>query len=66
MSTEPTVSGPDLTAGIPIAQVPEGGMLAGHASGKPVLLARSGGEWFALGAVCSHYSGPLPEGILVG
>ena len=66
MSTEPTVAGPDLTAGIPIVQVPEGGMLAGHASGKPVLLARSGGEWFAVGAVCSHYSGPLPEGIVVG
>jgi NADPH-dependent 2,4-dienoyl-CoA reductase/sulfur reductase-like enzyme/nitrite reductase/ring-hydroxylating ferredoxin subunit len=66
MSDEPTVSGPDLTAGVPIVQVPEGGMLGGHASGKPVLLARSGGEWFAVGAVCSHYSGPLPEGILVG
>jgi NADPH-dependent 2,4-dienoyl-CoA reductase/sulfur reductase-like enzyme/nitrite reductase/ring-hydroxylating ferredoxin subunit len=66
MSTESTVSGPDLMAGIPIAQVPEGGMLAGHVSGKPVLLARSGGEWFAIGAVCSHYSGPLPEGLMVG
>ncbi|HEX5576237.1 MAG TPA: FAD-dependent oxidoreductase, partial [Gemmatimonadales bacterium] len=22
-------------------------------------------EWFALGAVCSHYSGPLPEGLMV-
>jgi NADPH-dependent 2,4-dienoyl-CoA reductase/sulfur reductase-like enzyme/nitrite reductase/ring-hydroxylating ferredoxin subunit len=41
-------------------------MLAGHASGKPVLLARCGGEWFAIGAVCSHYSGPLPEGVMVG
>src|SRR6476660_8481655 len=66
MSTEPTVSGPDFTAGIPMVQVPEGAMLAGHASGEPVLLARSGGEWFAVGAVCSHYSGPLPEGILQG
>jgi apoptosis-inducing factor 3 len=66
MSTEPALSGPDLTAGIPIDQVPEGGMLAGHAAGKPVLLARSAGEWFAIGAVCSHYSGPLPEGLMVG
>jgi apoptosis-inducing factor 3 len=66
MSNEPALSGPDLMAGIPIAQVPEGGMLAGHAAGKPVLLARSGGEWFAIGAVCSHYSGPLPEGFIVG
>jgi apoptosis-inducing factor 3 len=66
MGTEPALSGPDLAAGISIAQVPEGGMVAGHAAGKPVLLAHSGGEWFAVGAVCSHYSGPLPEGLMVG
>jgi NADPH-dependent 2,4-dienoyl-CoA reductase/sulfur reductase-like enzyme/nitrite reductase/ring-hydroxylating ferredoxin subunit len=66
MGSEPTLSGPDLTAGIPIAQIGEGGMLAGHAYGKPVLLARSGDEWFAIGAVCSHYSGPLAEGVMVG
>jgi NADPH-dependent 2,4-dienoyl-CoA reductase/sulfur reductase-like enzyme/nitrite reductase/ring-hydroxylating ferredoxin subunit len=66
MSTEPALAGPDLAAGIPIVQVPEGGMVAGHTQGKPVLLARSGGEWFAIGAVCSHYSGPLPEGVMVG
>jgi apoptosis-inducing factor 3 len=66
MDPESAPSGPDLAAGISITQVPEGGMLAGHAAGKPVLLAHSGGEWFAIGAVCSHYSGPLPEGIMVG
>ena len=60
------LTGPDLEAGIPVGQVPDGGMLAGHAGGKPVLLARQGGEWFAIGAVCSHYSGPLPEGLVVG
>src|SRR5882724_7901396 len=66
MGSEPALSGPDLTSGVPISQVPDGAMLAGHAQGKPVLLARSGGEWFAIGAVCSHYSGPLPEGLMVG
>jgi 3-phenylpropionate/trans-cinnamate dioxygenase ferredoxin reductase subunit len=66
MSSDPELSGPDLASGIPIDQVPDGDMLAGHAEGKPVLLARSAGEWFAIGAVCSHYSGPLPEGLLVG
>lgn len=66
MGSEPEVSGPDLSSGVPIAQVPDGGMVAGHAQGKPILLARSGGEWFAIGAVCSHYSGPLPEGLMVG
>jgi apoptosis-inducing factor 3 len=58
--------GPDLEAGVPASDVPDNGMLAGHAAGKPVLLARVGSEWFAIGAVCSHYSGPLPEGLVVG
>src|SRR5262249_28445215 len=31
-----------------------------------VLLARQGDEIFAIGATCSHYSGPLAEGLMVG
>lgn len=61
-----TLTGPDLEAGIAINEVPDGGVLAGHAAGKAVLLVRQGAEWFAIGAVCSHYSGPLPQGIVVG
>jgi NADPH-dependent 2,4-dienoyl-CoA reductase/sulfur reductase-like enzyme/nitrite reductase/ring-hydroxylating ferredoxin subunit len=60
------LAGPDLESGVPIEQLSDGSMLAGHAQGKPVLLARQGDEFFAIGAVCSHYSGPLPEGLLVG
>jgi apoptosis-inducing factor 3 len=60
------LTGPDLEAGVPESDVPDGGMLAGHAAGKPILLARQGSEWFAVGAVCSHYSGPLPEGLMLG
>jgi NADPH-dependent 2,4-dienoyl-CoA reductase/sulfur reductase-like enzyme/nitrite reductase/ring-hydroxylating ferredoxin subunit len=60
------LTGPDLQAGVPIAEIPDGGTLAGHAGGKPVLLVRQGEEWFAIGAVCSHYSGPLAEGLVVG
>jgi NADPH-dependent 2,4-dienoyl-CoA reductase/sulfur reductase-like enzyme/nitrite reductase/ring-hydroxylating ferredoxin subunit len=66
MSEDAALTGPDLESGISIGQVPDGGMLAGHASGKPVLLVRQGKEWFAIGAVCSHYSGPLAEGLVVG
>lgn len=40
-------------------------MLLGHAEGESVLLARRGDEIFAIGATCSHYSGPLAEGLLV-
>jgi NADPH-dependent 2,4-dienoyl-CoA reductase/sulfur reductase-like enzyme/nitrite reductase/ring-hydroxylating ferredoxin subunit len=66
MSEDAALTGPDLQAGVPVAEIPDGGTLAGHAGGKPVLLVRQGEEWFAIGAVCSHYSGPLPEGLVIG
>ncbi len=59
-------TGPDLTQGISQDQVEDGGSLAGQVAGEGVLLARRGDEWFAIGAACSHYSGPLPEGLIVG
>jgi NADPH-dependent 2,4-dienoyl-CoA reductase/sulfur reductase-like enzyme/nitrite reductase/ring-hydroxylating ferredoxin subunit len=60
------LSGPDLGAGVPIAGIGVGAMLLGHANGEPVLLARVGEEFFAIGATCSHYGGPLAEGLLDG
>jgi apoptosis-inducing factor 3 len=59
-------SGPDLTQGIAVADVPDNGMLAGHVGDEAVLVARRGAEYFAIGATCTHYSGPLAEGLLVG
>lgn len=64
--SEQELSGPDLTAGVPIAEVTDGGMLLGHANGEQVLLARRGEELFAVSAFCTHYHGPLAEGLLVG
>lgn len=67
MSDQPAeLSGPDLTLGIALAQLGDGSMLAGHANGKPVLIARHGSEIFAIGATCRHYGGPLGDGLLVG
>src|SRR5215217_7136715 len=66
MTEQAPVTGPDFAAGIAVAGVPEGKLLAGHVGEDAVLLTRRGEEWFAIGAVCSHYSGPLPEGLLVG
>ncbi|MGB6536489.1 MAG: FAD-dependent oxidoreductase [Xanthobacteraceae bacterium] len=62
--TKPT--GPDLTQGVPRDQVPEGGMLGGHVGEEVVLLARKGDEFFAIGGTCSHYNGPLAEGLIAG
>ena len=57
-------SGPDLTLGLPIDDVVDGTMIAGHVGDDAVLLARRGDEFFAIGATCTHYNGPLAEGIV--
>jgi NADPH-dependent 2,4-dienoyl-CoA reductase/sulfur reductase-like enzyme/nitrite reductase/ring-hydroxylating ferredoxin subunit len=59
-------AGPDLAQGIPVADLPDGHMLAGHVGDDAVVLARRGDEFFAIGATCPHYGGPLAEGLLVG
>src|SRR5580700_5533979 len=60
------LTGPDLTNGVAVDQLAEGQTLVGHAGGEAVLVARSGGEVFAIGAACTHYGGALGDGILVG
>src|SRR5919198_1698037 len=67
MASDPAkLAGPDLSQGVPFSHLPDGGMLAGHAAGEAVLLARKGEELFAIGSVCTHYGGPLAEGLIVG
>jgi NADPH-dependent 2,4-dienoyl-CoA reductase/sulfur reductase-like enzyme/nitrite reductase/ring-hydroxylating ferredoxin subunit len=58
--------GPDLTVGVLLDDVPDGGILGGHVGDDAVLLARHGNEFFAIGSTCSHYGGPLAEGLVVG
>ncbi|MFN2566186.1 MAG: Rieske 2Fe-2S domain-containing protein, partial [Gemmatimonadaceae bacterium] len=58
------LSGPDLAAGVSEAQIPDDGVLLGHAHGESVLLARHAGQLFAVGATCPHYGAPLAEGIV--
>jgi NADPH-dependent 2,4-dienoyl-CoA reductase/sulfur reductase-like enzyme/nitrite reductase/ring-hydroxylating ferredoxin subunit len=59
-------SGPDLTAGIPANSLAEGVPLLGHVQTEPVILVRRGAEVFAIGATCTHYGGPLADGLVVG
>src|ERR1019366_6079592 len=61
-----TLSGPDLTKGVAVSAIADGSMLTGHARGEPVLLVRRSDEFFAIGAVCTHYGAPLADGLLVG
>jgi NADPH-dependent 2,4-dienoyl-CoA reductase/sulfur reductase-like enzyme/nitrite reductase/ring-hydroxylating ferredoxin subunit len=58
--------GPDLTLGIAFNGIKEEEPLLGHAHGEAVLLVRRGEELFAIGATCTHYGGPLAEGLVSG
>src|SRR5438876_9257377 len=59
------LEGPDFEKGCKIDKLADGEMLLGHAFGEAILLARRGEEIFAVGATCTHYGGPLSEGLLV-
>src|SRR5512134_1498475 len=63
---QPRPSGPDFTQGLTLAELADGAMLLGHVGDQAVLLARRGQEVFAIGTTCTHYGGPLAEGLLVG
>ena len=64
--TQGEPSGPDLTLGVAADSLADGQMLAGHVGDDAVLVARHGSEYFAIGATCTHYGGPLAEGLIVG
>jgi len=66
MGQAPELTGPDLAAGIELSRIPENIPLLGYANGAAVILVRKGPTFHALGATCSHYSGPLAEGLVVG
>src|SRR4029077_20169779 len=58
-------SGPDLTLGIELSEF-TGETLLGHVGEEDVLLVRSGPDIFAIEAHCSHYHGPLADGVIDG
>src|SRR5580704_6429302 len=57
---------PDFRQGISVHAVHPGRMLRGRVDDADVVLTRVGGELFAVGAHCTHYHGPLGEGLVVG
>lgn len=64
VSNHPELTGPDLTLGIELESLPDGATLLGHVGEEQVLLARIGDEFFAVGAYCTHYHGPLAGGLV--
>src|SRR6478609_8710464 len=56
----------DLSKGISDSALIDGGMILGRVGDEEVVVAWSGAELFAIRAHCSHYRGPLVEGLVVG
>jgi len=57
---------PDLASGVQVTTLADGAMIAGRVGEDEVVLARAGDEFFAVGAHCTHYHGPLADGLIVG
>jgi NADPH-dependent 2,4-dienoyl-CoA reductase/sulfur reductase-like enzyme/nitrite reductase/ring-hydroxylating ferredoxin subunit len=56
---------PDFKTGVPLSSLADGVPLLGHVGEDQVILVRRGDDVFAIGATCSHYGGPLAEGLVV-
>ena len=56
---------PDLELGLPATDFDRRPMLVGRVGKAHVLVVKSGDEYFAVAAQCTHYHGPLVEGLLV-
>ena len=56
---------PDLKNGFALRDLRDGSMVLGQADGEDIVLARRGDEFFAVGSHCTHYGGPLAEGLMV-
>ena len=66
MATQDRPSADDLSAGVSVRDLADGGMMSGRVGDDDVVLLRRGDSLFALGAHCTHYHGPLAEGLVVG
>jgi NADPH-dependent 2,4-dienoyl-CoA reductase/sulfur reductase-like enzyme/nitrite reductase/ring-hydroxylating ferredoxin subunit len=66
MAGTTTLTGPDFAAGISLEDLAENTPVVGHAHGEAVVLVRTGAVVRAVGANCTHYGGPLGEGLVVG
>ncbi len=59
-------SGPDLAMGVDEQELVKSGKLVGHVGDEAVLLVADGDDIFAVGAHCTHYHGPLVDGVSAG
>jgi NADPH-dependent 2,4-dienoyl-CoA reductase/sulfur reductase-like enzyme/nitrite reductase/ring-hydroxylating ferredoxin subunit len=56
---------PDFGNGFPLRDLADGRMVSGRSGNEDLILVRRGEEFFAIGARCTHYGGPLADGLIV-
>lgn len=66
MAETPETNKPDFRNGFPIRNLRDGSMISGRAEGEELVLVPRGHELFAIGAHCTHYGGPLAQGLIMG
>ena len=59
-------SKPDFRNGFALRDLPDGGTVSGRVDSEDAILVRRGDRLFAVSAHCTHYHGPLAEGLVVG
>jgi nitrite reductase/ring-hydroxylating ferredoxin subunit len=64
MAESSPATGPDFSLGISLSDCPQEGTIPGRVGDTAVLLSRLDGEFFAISATCTHYGGPLAEGLV--
>src|SRR5215471_2780344 len=60
------LDGTDFSTGVPFDRLSDGKMMQGKVDGEDVILVRRGDDFFAVGANCTHYGGPLAKGLMLG
>jgi NADPH-dependent 2,4-dienoyl-CoA reductase/sulfur reductase-like enzyme/nitrite reductase/ring-hydroxylating ferredoxin subunit len=63
--TDTPPPGPDFAQGVPLTSIPATGVLAGHVDGTAIVLTRFDDGIHAVSGTCTHYGGPLAEGLVV-
>ncbi len=58
------LTGPDFKQGVSSKEFGHESKILGHADGEAVLVVQRGEEYFAVGAMCSHYGANLNDGVV--
>ncbi len=66
MNDAPSNELPDFAQGVAHAELSRAGKLVGRVGKSEVLLVLDGEKIFAVGAHCTHYHGPLVDGVVAG